>query len=223
LDKPLDDESFAGDGRPRWTLKHDIIVEPPEVPIAVFWEDEVRWDVEFWSEAQINVLLERAEAPFGSPNGFELSFGEIDFLSRLPTARPLSNPNWLAARQQRLEASNFRNLLVQRALYGADAYLDDAAGMLVAGDTVSATLAAREAFGRVIDALLVERGEMGLSPKWRARKLRALASSPLSWDDYWSIETMREYSIERPEEWIEATIAKCRTLMLCVRNVQRQQ
>jgi hypothetical protein len=196
-------------------VKHDLSVEPPEVRVVVRHVDGVRWDVEFWQDAQVRQIVDRCfvddpDAPLRRP----FTHCEVDLAYRLLQGIALSGEGWLGSVRSSLERSRLRSILVNRALHGADALLDDTAGLLLSGDLHTAALAVRDAFGRVVDALLIDAGELCPGPKWRARRLQEVRPDALPWDEYWAVETMRAYAPERARSWIEDTMDRCRRLML---------
>ncbi|HXM55183.1 MAG TPA: nucleotidyltransferase domain-containing protein [Candidatus Dormibacteraeota bacterium] len=196
-------------------VKHDLSVEPPEVRVLVRRTDDVRWDVEFWLDAQVRQIVDRCfvEDPDQSLRR-PFTHCEADLAYRLRQAIALSGEPWLEDVRSALERSRLQSILVNRALYGADGLLDDTAGLLLSGDLHTAALAVRDAFGRVVDALLIDAGELCPGPKWRARRLLEVRPNALPWDEYWSVETMRAYTPEHARSWIEDTMDRCRRLMM---------
>jgi hypothetical protein len=71
--------------------------------------------------------------------------------------------------------------------------------------------------GFAIDALLEGHGEYGSqSPKWRPNRFRAVSPSFLTFDDYWTLETMREYDISAPANWIREVLTICQEISMRV-------
>lgn len=192
-----------------------VPLDPPTLPIDVIRVDGVRWDVEYWSDRQVDQMLaklgkDNVDAGGAGPN--ELSRYEMDFLERLGHARAVEGEGWLDARRAQLADSAFRQVMVSGALHYCDIYAEDAIGQLEAGDLDSAVLSARLAFGCAVDALLAGHGELGQSPKWRARRFRAADPAELSFEEYWATETMRDLDPAAPGGWVESTIGTCRRI-----------
>jgi hypothetical protein len=105
--------------------------------------------------------------------------------------------------------------MVTRTLARADSFLEDAIGQLGAGDVESAVISAKMAFSHCVDALLESAGEYGFyTPKWRARRMRAVAPGAISFEDYWAIETMRGYDPADPGAWVSSVVRTCQRLSM---------
>ena len=201
----------AADVPDAWAGPRNLSVDPPRVPIYLLTVGRLLWDVEYWTEDQARQLLglfdpDREPQPrFTEP--------DVDTLYRLHIGRPLLGADWLAEQRDELARSTFRARLVARSVDSADNLLEDALGMLASGDVPSATLAVREAFGAVVDALLAQAGEFSPKVKWRARKLAATPRGARRWDDYWRSETLEGYH-EDPEAWVARLVRRCRDLLL---------
>jgi hypothetical protein len=200
-----------------WTIVQTrVSTTPPEITIAVAFIGHERCDVEYWLEVQVDELVRRVEESdvAGGLAGAELDQAEIDFLFRLSVGVPLAGSDWLAERQARVAASDFANVVAARRLDEADGFVDDAVGQLRSGDVESALLAGRAAFGAAVDALLALAGELYPNPKWRVRKLRRTQIPAISWDEYWTIETMQEFDPREARVWVETVLARTQALML---------
>jgi hypothetical protein len=99
--------------------------------------------------------------------------------------------------------------MVARSLDYLDLSTEDATGQLDNDDVESAVIAAKLAFGSAVDALLASHGEFGHNEKWRARRMRAVTPKELSFEDYWSVETMRDFDPATPRSWVEQVLARC--------------
>lgn len=200
------------------TAFQPVDLDPRSVPIVVKFSDTGRWDVEYWTEGQIEQIFEKISS--FDPTSFvpppELSWVEVDILYRLSAGQALHGADWLDEKKRELEASPLRTVLTLNAFDAADDLLDDAVGQLETSDVESATLAARRAFGYAVDGLLFSYGELSPNEKWRARKMRRATPAELSWDEYWRIETMAGYGDVGPERWVASVVARTRDLVAAV-------
>jgi hypothetical protein len=202
-----------------WTGQPDglgtVSVAPGAVPVRGFTADGRRWDVEFWTDEQVDALLELVSwesFEAGRARGDALTLHEVAFMQRLGYARVVRGAGWLARRVDQFDGSAVRAMIGSRALYELDLFTDDAVGMLAAGDVDSAVLAARCAFGHAVEALLASHGEFNEQPKWRARRMRDVAPAELGFADYWAVETMRDLDPAAPEKWVEHVLRVCQQI-----------
>ncbi|MBK3569769.1 MULTISPECIES: hypothetical protein [unclassified Streptomyces] len=195
-----------------------VALVPNMVAVEVTHVDKVRWDIEYWLDSQVDQLMDKASwATFdGDPNATALMTSplqhELKFLERLPYAIPLTPAAWLEERRSQVKSSALRSVAASAQLNLADAYIEDAVGQLRASDLESSVLSAKMAFGHAVDALLASHGEVDRSWKWRARKFREVGQSVLGFDEYWSVETMRDYDPDNPARWVEHVVRLCRKI-----------
>jgi hypothetical protein len=194
-------------------------LDPPGVRSETFHEDGRRWEVTYWLDRQIEQLLskvswqeyERGLAAEALTPREEVSLG------RIANCLTLRGEDWVRDRRKRLADSAFQSFLVVRSLNLADDAAEDALGQMEAGNTHSATISARRAFGHAVDALLESHGEFGSHmPKWRPNRLRIVAPSFLSFERYWALETMQGYDDADPKPWIREVLALCQDISLRV-------
>lgn len=191
-----------------------VALQPGTVPVTALYVGDRRWDLEYWLESQVDELFGKVmEVPAGSdPAGRHLTDPELQLLERLSHAAPIDGDDWLQRRQEQRAASALGTIMTLRALHYQDIYIEDAVGQLADGDVYSAVLSARLAFRYAIDALLASCGEFGESPKWFARRFQAACPAQLSFDDYWSLETMRTFDPATPEKWVEEVLRMCQRI-----------
>jgi hypothetical protein len=192
-----------------------VSVRPGFVPIHGFVSDGRRWDVEYWSEQQVDDLLALVSWPsFESRRGRaeSLTTHEVAFMQRLAFAKVISGAEWVRRRTNEFATSAVRTMIASRALYEFDLFAEDAVGMLEAGDTDSAVLAARYGFDHVVEALLASHGEFNEQAKWRARRMRAVSPPELSFEDYWALETMRDLDPDSPDDWVKTVLRVCQDI-----------
>ncbi|WP_069742991.1 nucleotidyltransferase domain-containing protein [Streptomyces sp. EN23] len=207
-------EPWTGDGE----ASAPVALEPNSVPIGITHVNKVRWDIEYWSEGQVEQLVRKVSwASFDSnPKATDLMTSpmqhELNFLERLPYAVPLAGEEWLLARREEVASSALRSLATSAQLNLADAYLEDAVGQLKASDLESSVLSAKMAFGHSVDALLAYNGEVGRSWKWRARRFHEVEQDVLTFERYWALETMRDFDPESPARWVEEVVQVCRSI-----------
>jgi hypothetical protein len=205
----------------RTSSKVVLPLRPRTVPVMAAEVGGRRWDIKYWTTSQIDQLLRKvAWREFESSRvpARVLTEHEELFLERLATCVPLLGQGWAEKQRDVLETSAFRAIVTTRSLCEADDCAEDALGQLAAGDTDSAVLSARTAFGCVVDALLDSYGHYGSrTGKWRARRLRSAAPEELSFERYWRLETMAGFDAQDPAAWVIEVIRLCKRLALEIR------
>lgn len=207
-------ERFDADSRVHLT---EAPLTPDTLPTTAFQLGERRWEIRYWTDDQIDQLLDKVcWERFGTDRrtGEKLVELEEVFLERLHTSLPLHGEGWLERRRQQVQSSAFRAILLFRALGNADDRVDTAVAQLAAGDPDTAVLAVRDAFGWAMDALLMASGSYGALVKWRARRFKEARPRLLTFDEYWAIETMRDYSPDRAGDWITAVARLCKRVSM---------
>ncbi|MEV8509750.1 hypothetical protein AB0368_33670 [Actinoplanes sp. NPDC051475] len=197
------------------TISAPVGLDAGAVHVRSVYVDGRRWDVEYWLESQIAQLLEKvspSEFASGKDIGLWLTPHEVDFLDKFSSSQLLHGGDWFEQWRGRLEASAYRSVVAVRALDYYDNYAEDVVGQLATGDTESAVLSAKAAFGYAIDGVLALYGEFGSGTKWRARRFLAAQPKEMSFDDYWAFETMRTFDPAFPERWPEEVLLFCRDL-----------
>lgn len=195
--------------------------EPGFVPWLAAYVGRRRVDVEYWQDGQIDQIIANvAWDRYDNQPATELvTDHDIEVLQRFGHARALRGEGWLDDRRAQVAKSALRAICVGRNLDYTDFYLEDAVGQLNAGDLRSAVLSARIAFGYAVDAVLADAGGVGASApanKWRARHLAAIEQTAIPFEEYWAIETMRDYDDAHPADWVERTVLACRRICLSI-------
>lgn len=198
-----------------------VPLDPPLVRAVTFHHQSKRWEVTYWAEQQVEQMLAKvswtAYEEGQSAAASVLSVREELLLGRLASARPLTGETWLKDTRRRLTASAFRSFLVVRSLGEADDAVEDALGQMEADDLDSAVLSARIALGHSVNALLESHGDYDShTPKWQANRFRATAPEVLTFDRYWSLETMRDFDTDNPHDWIMSVLAICQDIAMRV-------
>lgn len=194
-----------------------VALTPDFVPIEVIYVNGRRWDIEYWTVGQVEQLLAKVswtEFDAGRTGADMLASHERDFVERLHHSLPLSGPQWLEETRGLLGGSAIRQIFVTRALNFADIFVEDAVGQLKGGDRESAVLSAKLAFNSAIYALHCAHGELGQSSKWAARRFRHIDQQVVPFEEYWAIETMRDFDADDPAAWIESVVLLCRRISL---------
>ncbi|MFD7625422.1 nucleotidyltransferase domain-containing protein [Streptomyces sp. NPDC059851] len=189
----------------------------PDVPTAHFPGDGRRWELKYWTDAQIGEVLDKvswAEFDTGRSIGQIVTRDEEQLLERLLACRPLSGEDWVRERRRQIEESAFRAVVVTYCLTNADDFVEDALGQLAVDDVDSAVLSVRQAFGHAVDALLASHGEVGRLVKWRARRMAAARPEALPYERYWAVETMRDFDPATARPWVEDVITLCKSLSM---------
>lgn len=175
-------------------------------------------DLQVWRRAQVVSLVTAmhiSEVHESRVVGIALTNYEVDFLGRLWHGRALSGGDDVARWQQRLRASDARQVMADRSLRLADNAVVDAVGQLETDDVRSATLAVLRAHGHAVDAALAMCGEFSASSKWRARRVEEARPAQFTLDEYWAVETMRDYHAD-PVTWIEGVLVTCQNIAASV-------
>lgn len=201
---------------------HDVPIplNPAHVAIESFYQDQTRWEVTYWRDAQVNQMLAKVtweEFRRDLLSGEVLTFREELLLSRLADGVAVSGDAWLADALEMLGRTAFRSFLLSRSLGRADDAIEDALGQIESGDLESATLSARSALRHATDALLESHGEYGtVTTKWRPQRFRAASPSILTFDRYWTLDTMRTFDPDDPSAWIEEVLTVCQDVAMRV-------
>lgn len=194
-----------------------VPLSPELVPVATFRAMGKAWEVKFWMDGQIDQLLAKVSwTAFEQDNkvGGRLIDQEEYLLARLPTCLVLSGQDWVDKRRADIAESAFKAMRVVLALDESDKSCESALGQLSAGDAEGAVLSAKNAFTFAVEAVLNASGEYLAPPKWRARRFRAANTALMSFDEYWSIETMRSYDPAAPHEWVNYVVSRCKDLSM---------
>ncbi|MEU6072774.1 nucleotidyltransferase domain-containing protein [Micromonospora sp. NPDC047074] len=197
-----------------------VALRPDTITIEQTRVNREQWDVQYWLDSQVDQVLEKVswtEFETNESAGALLTSREVDFLERLAYAVAVTGADWLLRRRQQMQRSALRSILTSRSLHNSHLFLEDAVGQLRSGDVESAVLSARLALGCAVQALLAENGKFAQSPKWSARQLRDTPQDVLSFDEYWTLETMRGYTPENPGRWVEDVLTVCRRISQSVR------
>ncbi|GII77158.1 hypothetical protein Sru01_21400 [Sphaerisporangium rufum] len=194
-----------------------VALVPDTLPVVTFRRGERRWELKYWTAAQVDQVMNKITwSAFEADRrvGDRLTLTENLFLARLRSCVPVFGAGWVEQARRRLDGTAYRSFMVIEALAEADDAVEDALGQLAAGDVESAVLSAQAAFGFAVEAVLAGHGEFGPQPKWRARRLRAAAPEILPFAEYWSIQTMRDFDPERPQEWVRRVAETCRRVAM---------
>ena len=192
-------------------------LDPPRLPVELLDLDGVLVDAEYWTADQLaQVLAKLTPDGTGRASLLGLVREEMSLLDRLAHPLVCTGADWVGQAQAAIEASPFRSLAVTMFFDALDQRVEDALGQLRAGDTHSAVLSARLAYGFAVDGLLARYGEVGQNPKWRARRLAAARPAELPWDDWWRVETMADYDDADPGGWVRAVCRECRRITTVV-------
>lgn len=193
---------------------------PPTIRVEIRYHAARRWELRYWQDSQVDqvfakVTWEEFERDRAGRN--ILSEPEELLLARLTDAVLLAGPDWLTARRAQLDASAFRQFMVARSLAAADDSVEDAIGQLASGQVHSAVLAAKNALGHAVDALLEQHGEYSTHlSKWRPQRFQAAQPTALSFEEYWELETMRSYDPRDPASWIHDVLTICQDISVKV-------
>lgn len=192
-------------------------LEERVVGIRLLFDDDRRWDFEYWTEGQIEEILAKVSGWRYTPVASEppaLSDGERDIIWRLAIAESLQSEVWLTSVQDRFQESDLYRLIALLALNDADGLIDDVAGLLEIGAQTSAVMAARQALDRVADGVAALYGELSVSAKWRAARLQRANPEELPFSDYWRQVTFTSFDQKHPAEWARESVALCQSVLL---------
>lgn len=188
-------------------------LDPDIVPVHVGYADGRRWEIKYWTDGQIQQVLDKVSAACFEvgETGYSLNAVEELLVERVMTCLPIIGAEWVTARREDVRKSAYREFLVTRSLGFADKAAESALGQLAARDLHSAVLSAHLAMRHTVDGLLESLECYGTKTgKWRARRVRDAAPAVLSYEQYWSMETMRDLDPDDPGDWVRRTISWCR-------------
>jgi hypothetical protein len=201
------------------TTSSPVSISPGAVPVNAFYVADRRWDVEYWSDRQVDELLDSLswEAfDAGRSPGGSLTSTEVAFVHRLAYHAVVEGEEWIDRRRRQFDGSAIRTVVAAQNLYWLDHLTEDAVGMRRNADLESAVIAARLALGLAVDALLASHGELETQAKWRARRMRAVLPPEVPFDEYWDLETMRSYDRDAPEKWVDEALRFCQRIVAMV-------
>ncbi|WP_194892139.1 hypothetical protein [Catenulispora pinisilvae] len=203
------------------TVDVRVSLDPDVVRQHTFHADGCDWDLAYWLDTQVDQMVAKVSwAEYDrvrADSNDVLLPREEAFLGRIATCVPLLGEDWVARRRAEIDGSAFRSVLVARSLGAAGRAIEDGLGQLEDGDLHSSMISARLAFGHTVDALLEERGEYdSYAYKWRPRRFQAANPAALTFDEYWDVETMRDFDRDDPKKWINNILTLCQDLALKV-------
>lgn len=198
-------------------LDLEVPLDPGTVSVAPVGHDGRRWEVKYWLDSQVDQLFDKVGWDVfetGRQTADRLSPVERLFLARLGYCVPLCGQEWIDDHRGRLDTSAFRPIMISYALAMADRAVEAAVGQLDAGNVEDAVLLARGAFEAATDALVFDRGDYEAGRKWRAKRFRAAAPRLVTFDQYWSVLSMRTFDPANPRKWIDMVLELCQAVSL---------
>jgi hypothetical protein len=199
------------------TTTTNLCLSARPLPVVIeYGPGGMRYDVEYWTVAQVDDLLAAVRDP-GNKDYRAMArpgYEDIDCFYRLSIGMALTGDEWLSAAKEHLAESVLPEFLAYLEFDEADNFIEDASGLLRAGDQQSALLAARMALGHAVDGYLFRRGSLSPAAKWRYRKLAELPDGALSLDVFWRLETMRDLDPNDVHPWVTEVLRTCQSLMM---------
>jgi hypothetical protein len=168
-----------------YLLTEREITSGQSTPMLTFNCGRAIIDLESWSPARIDLLIERLE---GLPHDevrdprhvLGISVSEVEMLHRLYNGVPLGDEERHASLRARIHPLALSRLIFDRAAARISSAQIDLLGLLGAGDFHSSLVLSQTLLGFVADALLASLGNTNPSDKWRLRKLQQLTDT--DWD-----------------------------------------
>lgn len=195
----------------KWVLAS---LTPPRFPAVVRDVGGRTWDVEYLTIGQVGELCAMVAEERARPGSVEPSDADVDLVYRVRCGVELEpSGSWLAGVQRALDEAGVDLFFAGHAADQAQNRVDDARGLLDAGDERSAVLAARLAFEHAVDACLAARGEMGPTAKWRARKVAAVGLPGMDVERYWAIQAMSQLARQGGRGWVGDVLAAAEDLL----------
>ncbi len=187
-------------------------LDPGTVPVHIRYVDGRRWEIKYWTDGQIGQVLSKVSAAcFEASDSYSLISDEELLLERIVTCLPIIGAEWVTTRRDDVRESAYREFVITRSLGYADKAAESALGQLAAFDLQSAVLSAHQAMRHTVDALLESKECYGtITGKWRARRMREATPAALSFEQYWSMETMTDLNPADPGDWVRRTISWCK-------------
>jgi hypothetical protein len=195
------------------TTVMDLTLSPDPIPIATaYGRDGQRYGIEYWTTKQVQTMLDTVAR--GVHDRPRPGSGDIDCFYRISVGVAITGAAWLQRAQDQLAASALPGLLAVDKFGDVDSHIEDAVGLMEVGDRESSVLAARQALGHAVDGYLAARGSLSPEEKWRYRKLAEVPDGPLDPDEYWRLETMRDFDPADPNAWVMRVIEVCNSLIM---------
>ncbi|MEV0195761.1 nucleotidyltransferase domain-containing protein [Nonomuraea sp. NPDC050691] len=199
-------------------IEQRVSTKDPVAWIAVGQLGAFRADIEIWHEAQVEELLKRFERDgSGHYRGYNGPFGfaERELFYRLTIGVPLCGEGWWSEKREAILGSDYRLWLAEEVKNAVENRLEDATGMLKAGDHESAVLAGYETLTKSLMALLATYGDFSQQQKWLYRRMQKYAPAEVSVEDAWKALSMAG-CYEAPDEWVRKTTDLASRLILAV-------
>lgn len=198
-----------------WTFDVDAI--PPTVTLVLGPFGPYRSDIEFWTEEQIDHILDRMPTGVELDNDmFTFSLTDREFLNKFVIGNALAGEEWLQERQSRVRSSGVGRAIAMKRMAYSHSLLEDTAGFLLDGSLDSAVLAIHEAFESAVDAVMALEGDLTPQAKWTARRLTTVNSDLIRFEEYWAVKTMKGFEQRSAREWVEVTAQRCHDLLVAV-------
>ncbi|HUN36806.1 MAG TPA: nucleotidyltransferase domain-containing protein [Trebonia sp.] len=186
--------------------------------------DGKRWEIEYYQPGFIARLAnavseERAAMAKGGDPLSVLGAYRLSRALRLHDGVPLSGPELAESCKRQLSAAGLAEVVTGLAVHECDAAVDDALGLLAAGDLQSAVLAAAVALGYAIDACLAWHGQLTPGAKWRYRKYLLLTERekpgelPMTAEKCWRLLTLADLETSNADAWVHDIVGKCQQVI----------
>ncbi|GAA3229127.1 hypothetical protein [Nonomuraea helvata] len=211
-------EPFATETSDLLFIEQRVSTVDPVAWIAVGQLGPYRADIEIWHEAQVDELVKRfARTGTGHYRGYNGPFGvaERELFYRLRVGVPLSGEDWWQEKKEAILTSDYRLWLAEEIKNSVENRLEDAVGMLSAGDHESAVLAGYDAFTKALAALLATYGDFSQQPKWLYRRLQKYTPDEITVEDAWKVLS-KAGCYEAPGKWVENVTDIAARLILAV-------
>jgi predicted nucleotidyltransferase len=173
--------------------------------------DGRRCEIKYWQPEQVAECMEKASWDAFERGEAEKEFNtsQYAFLERMCHAAVIHGADWFEVQRAAVLDSALNSIIAGDRLSRADSALEDMEGFIEIGDSLSAVMPARIAFGYAVDALNATHGEAGLERKWRPKRVGLLNHPSLPLDRYWDIELGVNLDRHDPRSWLDEVAWTC--------------
>jgi predicted nucleotidyltransferase len=198
------------------STQQSVWLTVPTIQVEVITVAGRRWEIKYWLTSQVEEAMAKVDWEAFEKNGppSDLGIYETFTLERMCHGIAIDGAAWFAEHRAAVRDSALNSIIALQHLAKADSALEDMVGLREAGEERDAVVPARNAFGFAVDALNASRGEAGLEPKWRPKRVALLNHPCLPLERYWELELCVGLDPRNPGPWLDEVALTCGRLFL---------